>query len=378
MKNTSIILFFALLLGLNWNCGNTAGVASSGTTIKGAVEGAGNLQLFIDKVFITSASQILSKTDLDASGNFSVNLENGLEPGVYRFRIGQQKFNLVFDGTEKDVTINGKLNNLARYSDLSVTGSSDANEYVGMMQKLMTRQINLDGVKSFLELNRSKNPILAMSIAQVALGNNASVLDLHNGVKKELDAAHAGSTYAKDYAQYITNIQNQSRAAAGPIQVGQTAPDIALPSPDGKEYKLSDLKGNVVLLDFWASWCGPCRRENPNVVQMYNKYKDKGFTVFSVSLDGIDGRTMQRMGGDQSRIAQYEKSQKDRWVKAIEKDGLLWPYHVSDLKKWDCAPARQYGVTGIPKTFLIDKEGKIAKVGLRGAHQIETELKKLL
>ncbi|MCB0592877.1 MAG: TlpA family protein disulfide reductase, partial [Phaeodactylibacter sp.] len=128
---------------------------------------------------------------------------------------------------------------------------------------------------------------------------------------------------------------------------------------------------------FWASWCGPCRRENPNVVRVYDQYKSQGFTVFSVSLDGIDSRTRSRFGDEQA-ASQYLDNQKQRWVEAIKQDNLKWEYHVSDLQKWESAPAAQYGVRSIPRTFLIDRDGKIAAVNLRGAEQIERELKKLL
>jgi peroxiredoxin len=124
---------------------------------------------------------------------------------------------------------------------------------------------------------------------------------------------------------------------------GQEAPEINLPSPDGTNIALSSLKGKIVLVDFWASWCGPCRKEMPNVVKAYAKFKDKGFEIYGVSLD----------------------QDKDRWVEAIKKDGITWP-QVSDLKQWDCEPAKQYGVTGIPATFLLDKEGKIIAKNLRG------------
>ena len=109
--------------------------------------------------------------------------------------------------------------------------------------------------------------------------------------------------------------------------------------------KLSDLKGQIVLLDFWASWCGPCRSEMPNVVRAYDKYNDKGFTVFSVSLD----------------------SDKGRWLNAVQQDGMTWNYHVSELKKWDSEAAREYFVRGIPATFLIDENGIIVGKNLRGA-----------
>ena len=132
-----------------------------------------------------------------------------------------------------------------------------------------------------------------------------------------------------------------------------------------------------MLLDFWASWCGPCRRENPSVVKVYNKYKSQGFEVFSVSLDGLDSRTKARYGSEE-QINQQLASSTTRWKQAIAQDKLTWENHVSDLKKWDSAPAQTYGVSGIPRTFMIDREGKIAAVGLRGAASIEAELKKLL
>jgi len=137
--------------------------------------------------------------------------------------------------------------------------------------------------------------------------------------------------------------------------VGEIAPDIMLKGVSGDTIKLSSLRGKVVLLDFWASWCGPCRQENPNVVRAYDKYVDKGFTVFSVSLDQ-DG---------------------EKWKQAIAKDNLKWSNHVSDLKGWSSSGASLYGVRSIPATFLLDKTGKIIAKNLRG-EQLDEALKKLL
>ena len=117
--------------------------------------------------------------------------------------------------------------------------------------------------------------------------------------------------------------------------------------------------------------------ENPKVVETYKKYKNKGFTVFSVSLDGVDSRTAARFKGNEQQLKSNLKSSKDRWKKAIAQDGLIWDTHVSDLKKWDCAPAKKYGVSSIPRTFMIDKEGNIAAMNLRG-HQVEEVLLELL
>jgi len=127
------------------------------------------------------------------------------------------------------------------------------------------------------------------------------------------------------------------------VDIGKQAIDFSSTTPDGQQLKLSAFYGNYLLLDFWASWCGPCRRENPNLVKVYAKFKSKGFTIFSVSLD----------------------QKKENWVEAIAKDNLTWT-HVSDLKFWESAPAKLYAVRNIPSNFLIDPQGNIIARNLRG------------
>lgn len=170
--------------------------------------------------------------------------------------------------------------------------------------------------------------------------NNAAALTVAERLVaeyKESDPA-AVATVEKSFSKLTTSLP------------GAQAPNLVGPSPEGETIDLKDLRGKVVLVDFWASWCGPCRKENPRVKRLYDQYASKGFEVLGVSLD----RT------------------KDRWVQAIEKDGLTW-LHISDLKHWKSAYAALYGVRSIPDTVLLDAEGKIIARGLRGT-QLEAKL----
>lgn len=164
-----------------------------------------------------------------------------------------------------------------------------------------------------------------------------------------------GEKYIKAYPTDDPNFLAQLSQTMNTMKtqmVDVPAPEIVQSDTAGVMRKLSDLKGKYVLIDFWASWCGPCRRENPTVVAMYKKYHEKGFEVFSVSLD----------------------RDKQSWINAINQDGLLWANHVSDLKNWGNAAAATYGVQSIPRTVLVDKDGNIVAHNLRG-EELEKRLK---
>jgi peroxiredoxin len=326
-----------------------------GLNITGTIKNATNLEGMFEEVMM---SQVLAiqKVNFDGSGNFKINVPEGLKAGIYRLRLGQKQINMIFNGSEKNVKVESDLTTL-QSTQYKVSGSEDTEKYLSILSDIDANKLKTEEVKKTLE--SAKNPLLSMILAlQIEDFGKPEYISFHQGIAKKLSETYPGSPYSKDYQRMLAAFQNavaMKEAGATSIAVGQPAPDISLPNPDGKVYKLSDLKGKVVLLDFWASWCGPCRRANPSVVSAYNRFKSKGFVVFNVSLD----------------------KDKQKWIDAIKQDGLNWEYHVSDLRYWDSQAARLYGVQAIPQQFLIGKDGKIAAISQAGM-SLESELEKML
>jgi len=333
-----------------------------GFHISGKISDAQNLSVYFDKVnAITNTNSVVAKSETNGNGSFDLGLEEAPAQGTYRVRVGAKSIYLILDGTETGIDVAGELADISKFT-YQVNGSPLSKDYADKIKQSLNGSMKIADLSNYI--TTQADPMVAMMIAAQRYGD-VNFAAVHNAVSKRLTAAYPNQAVATEYAQYANNVQREYARVQSTqkVRIGEPAPDISLPDVNGKTRKLSDLKGNVVLLDFWASWCGPCRKENPNVVRVYDKYNDDGFTVFSVSLDGLDSRTKSRYSPDQ--IDNQMRAQKQRWVQAIAKDNLKWDTHVSDLRKWESAAAAQYGVSSIPRTFLIDREGNIAAINPR-------------
>lgn len=311
---------------------------------------------------------------IDKKGNYKL---AGTLPSkdYYVFRLGNQHINLILRDSAK-IRINADAKNVVYYHTL--TGSDESNNVNEFVRELQAYNAKRDSASNYLRqhpenseaINQSfqneyfnwqtyKQKYMSMNQNSPALLPVISAIDVdkefttYESIVKQISESFSGSPVIEatkqQYQQKIAQIEAMNFLAPGKV-----APDFTQNDVNGKPMTLSSLKGNIVLIDFWASWCGPCRAENPNVVKLYEKYKDKGFTVMSVSLD----------------------KEKQKWLDAIAKDGLKWPNHVSDLKYWQNEVAKLYQVSSIPFTVLIDKEGKVIATKLRGP-QLEATLQQI-
>ncbi len=329
--------------------------------LKAKFTGASDIPFQLYQLSFNVDRKLMAKAKADGSGSFKMDLGGKLESGIYNLEaIDDPKKNIVFvwDDKEKSVSLSGD------YANYSIYGFEAKGGPVFQKSVEVNKELTIGRLKNtdlLYMMDTISNPLIGLEIAMMKFRNQPSVFDRVARLENKLKAQYPGSSYTYALTALIqkrnSTAQSQPTGPSFSVKVGDKAPDIKLPSPEGKSYALSDLEGKIVLLDFWASWCGPCRRNNPHLVSVYDKYKDKGFTVYSVSLD--------------------RPGQTERWEQAIEADKLSWPYHVSDLQFWQSAPARQYGVSAIPATFLLDRSGKIVAINPRG-NDLETQIESLL
>lgn len=331
-------------------------IAETTTKIDGTFELKGNIQgMGIYQMKLGSGSKIIPLT---------------LEPGdTIRVEADEATFDRLPKITGANWT-EAVTNYMAKFNDFAALQTELlAKEGLSEEQKIKEFLIMRKPLDKYAREEMTKNPgspasmVLSTSLTPTMGFQNwdpANLVVLQK-VAEAYEKKYTDSPIAKSmmtqYQQIGAGYQEyqQSLSAPKPQAGGQMAPEIALKNPEGKVIKLSSLRGKVVLIDFWASWCGSCRKENPNVVRVYNLYKDKGFTVYSVSLD----------------------KDAEAWKRAIKSDGLIWPNHVSDLLMWNTPMVQLYGFSGIPYTVLIDQKGKIIETNLRGP-ALEQKLKEIL
>ncbi|MEP7373606.1 MAG: TlpA disulfide reductase family protein [Chitinophagaceae bacterium] len=238
---------------------------------------------------------------------------------------------------------------IARQADsLQKGGATDS-----LLFPLMAEQKSIaDKIKKYSEETFSKSTDPALTLFELgyyqstANGSGFGLQPFSNEQVNELvERSAAKFPSHQGTAAIKASLAQQMQKEVGASWVGKEAPDFAMPDVNGKEVKLSSFKGKYVLVDFWASWCGPCRAENPNLVKAYNQFKDKNFTVLGVSLD--------------------RPGQKDKWMKAISDDQLAWT-NISELQDWSSSVVSLYGFDGIPFNILVDPQGKVIAEKLRG------------
>ena len=359
----------------------------NGTTISGQLTNTNGEMVYLEEL-LPNTTFLLDSTIVEASGKFSFKTRVP-EMGFYLLKFGNDRsrvITLLTDSTE-ELNITGDLNQLLK--TYKVEGSEGSAKVADITAFSVGQSMRIDSlsqifqraqggpefntVKTQLDMEFQKmvesarkytvefiqnNPqsmacIIALyqRIGRTMVFDQSSEQDLpyFEKVSTTLNGVYPQSKHVQTLQLRVENMKAQiaqekaQQEMEAKLAPGSAAPDITLNNPNGKPVSLASLRGKVVLIGFWASWCRPCRAENPNVVKVYNKYKNKGFEIYAVSLD----RT------------------KAAWEKAIQDDNLTW-IHVSDLAFWSSPILKVYGVNSIPATVLIDQEGNIIARNLRG------------
>jgi peroxiredoxin len=385
------ILIYSSLL-LLFACNNKE---QSSFEVKGTIKNADAKTVYLEEASIGSFRPVIvDSAMLDKDGKFDMEALSK-EETIYNLRLDESVYPVVsFINDSKHITINADLKGKEIYSVkgsqaseqlkefLNTSGEKlrsiyNANRTIDSLQKaavsdsiiglhVTERSTVAAELKRFTAdfISKSNSPALsvfALGTFQSMASNPAFAMEGFSGEEVQKLIGQTASKFPEHQGVASINKtmqaeQQKAQAAAAASLVNKPAPDFTLPDVNGSPVSLSSYKGKYVLVDFWASWCRPCRMENPNVVQAYNKFKDKNFTVLGVSLDRPDG--------------------KDDWIKAIKDDKLSWT-HVSDLKFWESAVVPLYRFEGIPYNVLVDPTGKIIAESLRGA-DLERKLTEVL
>lgn len=369
------IIIFALAGFAMYSCSNSGSNNSSGFEIKGNLSNSKGESIYLEKLSQTGVVAVDSAT-INEKGEFVMN-HYSPSIGFYRLRLTESNFAmLVLDSAQK-VSVTADARDLG--NTFKSEGSPETtlfSEYNTLAQGQKTRTDSLENIFRTAMVTLKLDSLRADSlskelqkpyeymvnqysevVAKKIMQNTQSFasimaiqqlrpeqyLDVYKALDKGLTEKYPNN---KDIKSFHAMVQQTEMMVAKTeaIKIGAEAPELILPTKDNKDLALSSFRGKIVLIDFWASWCAPCRKELPNVKRAYEKYKNKGFEILGVSLD----------------------KDRDSWLEAIDKEGLKWP-QVSDLKFWQSEACQTYAVQSIPYTVLVDKEGKIIATDLRGA-----------
>ncbi len=353
MRNVFAILVFALAFV---SCQS----AKDEYSIKGTFTGVDTGKVYLQKI-VDGQPQTVDTAEI-VGGKFSFKGKMDM-PDLRILRLNDRDYFAQFFLDNSNITL---LANKDSLRNTKITGSPTQDVfklYIAEMEKLNKEVMALqekyqaamssgnsaeaDKVKIDYQAMIDNNKVYTKNFVKEHANSVVSAFILMNQMADQIDESELESivnSFAPEIAssEYVVKLK-EMLAEKKKTAIGVEAPDFTMNNTEDKPVQLSSLRGKIVLLDFWASWCGPCRQENPNVVKLYQKYHDKGFEILGVSLDKT----------------------KDDWLKAIKDDNLSW-IHVSDLQYWQNSAARQYGVNAIPQSFLLDKDGKIIGKGLRG------------
>jgi peroxiredoxin len=345
-------------------------------TINGKIENAKDQKVYLEQLFFNEKDIAVLDTAEIKNGKFVLTAKSE-EEGLYRIRLEQDNnASYLIINDQPEIDFSAKIGNGSddNFKDLKVeTPGNKALKtlIVGLMENVAKLEKNAavldslenmgsdsllaietvkqaklnEGLTNFLDgyVFKSEDPIVTIFAMANAPTEDKSVIEKRvNHLTKKFPKHKGVQDIILAYNKFLTEMNKPKPAQPEKPVVGNFAPDFTMNDTEGNPVSLSQFKGQYVLVDFWASWCGPCRGENPNVVAAYKKYKNKNFTVLGVSLD----------------------EDKDAWMNAIQKDGLTWK-HISDLKGWQSAVVPVYGIEGIPYNVLLDPEGKILATELR-------------
>ena len=355
-------LFFTLLIGLI-SCGESLDTdvfierkkEVDNVVISGKIQNGAGLEISLEAPLLQSRGTKVQvvKGIIDKNNSFTLNTQiPGL--GYYILKLNSKSsdsLELTLKNGDQ-LSLNTSVSEFTTKPNYSgVSWAEDANMY----QQILNAPLSKENLSSYAFKRMKENPVNPFNIIHsMHLMNdeneyNESRIQLFFEVANAFYSYYPGSEPSNNFQKQTVFLRKYMENNAF-----YDVPEISLKTPDNKTLNLSSLKGKYVLVDFWASWCGPCRRENPNVVKLYKKYRKKNFTVYSVSLDE-DGT---------------------KWKQAIKMDNLIWPNHVSDLKGWQSSVVPMFNIQGIPYTVLVNPEGKIIGINLRG-QELENKLEEI-